>query len=1284
MAGEYEFARALTRSPKLLVLPFENLSAEAFEAFCRDLFHGLHPGRAVSRNGSTGHKQYGVDVIVDGDAERIGVQCKRHRTFGPRDVENALAEVTPEARVTRGVIALSRPTATPATRLAITARGNWELWDGEDLSARVRDLPKHAQLALVDSYFPGLRESFLGVREPSPWLEVSEFDTALAGRSGYDRTFELFGRRDEYMKLSSLVERNEPLIVVVGRGGIGKSRLLTELARLETGREVRFASRGPIAPEAFEVLPDGAPVIVLDDAMDAESDVSYLVRGIRNARPEATVILAVRPKAAPDLLHALHVAEAGAPGITVSVEDLSIAEAEALAAESLGELSDQTSVEGLARIGYDCPLLIVIGAHLIRKGHLSPIQLGSDATLRREILTRFADVLVRGPQGDARIAVLTAVAAVQPARLDQSNFLEAIAGLSDQPQHAVIQLMDELDDLGAVLMRGSTVRVVPDLLGEAVLESALVSRNGMDTQYAARIAETARGDALANAIRNVSVIDWYRRQVGNSQLAETLWASLFESVLHLPNSERMSMATGVQEVAAVYPQFALDFAEQIVANPAPDELDPLSGIWGSERHITSDDCARSLTRLIHNACYDLNQLERGMHLLLSIGRADQRPENQNPDHAMRTLRELAEYDPDRPLLFNESYIRILAGWLEGREFDQNRVELVSLLKPALADDITVTRSKGLSISFSRHNVDLTVTAPIRSAVIEVAAKYLSSDIPTAVAAIHLLEEALRAGDRAEPVTAEFSHVVALLGGVLANPNAPAGLRLSAHRALSWHAIYGSGERKTLARKERRRLAIDDDLRVTRMLRAGWVLDDEDSEDDDDTQRPMPHVRHRLSQDEHERIVTEIVGYWATRYDDGALLDHLHKLMRDEQDANGTFSAPDGLLIRVFTTRPSAARRALANVEMGDRAVDATLRTALVVMFATGDALAESAAIQLMELGVEGSLLAAAAVTQIRGPLNKQRKAVINQLSATAESSVARSLLAAARWFDPADRAVVLDLILAAPVETDSLVADEVAGILADGQVASWHSLGQSERSELLDRFTQTPRLPSYSLGQLLNQEIRFDATRVLRFLETRVEESVNRSDNFEALPYSWDTPLDFRSSADFPSLLNQLAEWSMENDRWKRADRGLRLIQQVIGSYDEEVLALILRLIRSHDQRRVRLASRLLCEAPRDFVTTEIDFVAEAVGIAQQIEPEMDRLVLSGMHGSAEFGMHSRAIGIDDPEEVALRDRALALAATQPASSPIAAFYNDVAARAARRLEAERVDDLSLEEPRRW
>lgn len=1283
VAGEYESPRSVTRAPRLLVLPFENLSDEAFEAFCRDLFHGLFPGRSATRNGSTGFKQYGVDVIVDGVAERIGVQCKRHRTFGRKDVEAALAEVLPESRVTRGVIALSRPTATPGARLAITARDDWELWDGEDLSARVRDLPKHAQLALVDSYFPGLREPFLGIREPSPWLEVAEFDTALAGRSGYDRNFALSGRGDEYAKLSGLVGDNEPLVIVVGRGGIGKSRLLTEVARLELDRDVQFASRGPIAPEAFEVLPDGAPVIVIDDAMDADSDVSYLVGGIRAARPDATVILAVRPKALPDLLQALSVAEPQAPRITVSVDDLSLVDAEALATASLGDLADQLSVEALARIGYDCPLLIVIGAHLIREGHLSPAQLGPDGTLRREILTRFADVLVRGPNGDARIAVLSAVAAVQPARLDQSEFLEAIVGLSGQLAHAVLELIDELDDLGALLMRGHTVRVVPDLLGEAILERALVSKHGLDTRFAAHIAENARGDALASAIRNVSVIDWYRRPLGDSQLAEILWAGLIESVLHLPNSERKAMATGVQEVAAVYPQFALDFAEQLLANPAPDELDPLSGVWGGERYITSDDCARSLTRVIRNACYELSQLERGMRLLLSIGRGDQRPENQNPDHAMRMLREMGEYDLDRPVSSNGSYVRIIGEWLASSEFDDSRAKLISLLKPALADEVTVTRSKGLSISISHLSIDLTVTAPTRSVAIELAGQYLSSEPVVAVAAIALLEEALRAGDHAAPANDEFSYVATLLGGVLADPNASAGVRLSAYRALGWHATYGVGERKALVREVRRRLFVDADLRVTRMLRAGWALDDEDREDDD-AERPSGHVRYQRSQDANEQVMTEIVESWETQYDDDSLLNHLHLLMHDELRANGTFHAPDGLLVRLFATRPSAARAALARAETWDPAVAATQRTALIALFASGDSLAESAAVQLMELSVEGALLAAAAVAQFRGPLNEQRKAVINRLAATANPSVARALLAAARWFDPTDRAVVLDLIRAAPVETDAYVADEVAGILADGQVVSWSSLGPSERSELLDRFAQSPHLPSFTLGQLLNEQIRFDARSALRFLQTRVDESVDRTDKFDALPHSWDTPLDFRSSADFPLLLNQLAEWLVEGDTWQRSFHGLQLFGHIVGKYDEEILALLLRLIRSNDQRRVRLASDLLNKAARDFAITELDFVTEAIGMTQSMEPKLARLVLAGLHGTAEFGMRSRSIGVDDPGEVALRDGALLLAAKQPTGSPIAMFYNEVAARATRRLESERADDLSLEQPRRW
>ena len=385
IAGKYQADPAAATQNLALALPFENLSDEAFEAFTRDLVARIYPGRTATRNGSTGHKQFGVDVFIDGDGERVGLQCKRHKTFGPEDIRAAINEVTGEARITSGIIALSRKTATPAARQEIHKHSGWKLWDGEDLSSLVRKLSRSDALGLVDTYFRGLREPFLGVREPSPWLTPDEYDSALAGRLGVDRNFELVGRDPELSRIMELSAALEERVILIGRGGTGKSRLLRAFARSDVGRTVVFASRGAIPPESYEALPEGAPVVVVDDATDPEFDIRALELGIRRIRPDATLVMSTRPRALGPLHAALELSDIEAAKISVTLDDLSIDAAESLAREALGESATVSRVEGLANVGYDCPFMIVLGAHLIREGGLTDTDLVTRTELRQQI-----------------------------------------------------------------------------------------------------------------------------------------------------------------------------------------------------------------------------------------------------------------------------------------------------------------------------------------------------------------------------------------------------------------------------------------------------------------------------------------------------------------------------------------------------------------------------------------------------------------------------------------------------------------------------------------------------------------------------------------------------------------------------------------------------------------------------------------------------------------------------------------------------------------------------------
>lgn len=1278
-AGGYEKEKDSPSQNRLLNLPFENLSPEAFEAFCRDLLQMRHPRRTAVRNGSSGYKQFGVDVYVDGEGERIGVQCKRHRTFGPSDVKRAIEEVLPDAQLRSGVIALSRRSATPAARLELAKHPGWTLWDGETLSGFVRGLQASDKLALIESYFPELRESFLGVPEPSPWLEPDRYDTALAGRLGVDRNFTLVGRTDELRKLVDLATDHHEVVLVIGRGGIGKSRLLREFANSDIGRAVRFVARGQLAPGTFDLLPEGGPVIVVDDATDAEHDIAALVEGIRRARPDATVVLAARPRALPKLRASLGLPERLADDVTVSVGDLSIEDAEPLAREALGDHATDGRVESLARIGYDCPFLIITGAHLVRSGTLSDADLASQTALRHEILARFTDLVLSGTNADSRTAVLQALAAIQPAPLEDGEFIECLVATSRQPHAALLDILDELEGLGLVLRRGTTARVVPDLLGDAMLERALVSQSGLDKQFARLLADHARGSALTHAINNVSIVDWHRRADGESNLADVLWSALAERARDLPNSARITISKRVAAVAAIYPDRALEFADGLLENPAPDEDDELSGIWGEKRKVTSDDVARSLAPLIANAGHRADFLPRALRRLLNIGLRDDRRENSNPEHALRLVRELGELHPRRPVAFTQRYVEVVGEILRADEYPRHRAQIVSLLRPALAHEITVTESNRISLTLSRMPINIEAVADVRSAAIVLAEGALASDARTARAAVEILEEALRSGDRTEPVTDEFAMVVDILGRLLADPTQSAGLRLSAHRALSWHATYGEGARKKLARHTRTNLYIDDDLLIVRLVRAGRALDDDE---DDDAAGNAAVNRYHRSRERSEKIAEELVERWTTHYVPDELIQRLRDAFEQERAASDEQVSPDGLLARFFQKAPDAARIVVS--AHSTNAVDhALVRVALLILLTAGDSIAEQAALDMIASGSEPARVVASAVMNAPGAFNQVRTRVVRALLAAAGPDVHVILLSAARWLEADDRELVLEMLSAAPIEAEQTVAEAALGVI-DGKAVPWQSLPPAERHRLLERLEATPRLPAYELGQLLNREFAVDPFRALGFLQRRVERRTSGERGYEPLPHIESMDLDFASSSHRPALIEVLIEWILADESWERHFFGEQILEAMAAGYDPQIRSVILDLISSRTESRVRLARDLLNDAPQDFVIREPEFVVDALEAAAGLESELRIQILAGLHGSAEYGIRSRSVGIDDPNEVALRDGAKVIADRYPEGSTVRGFYLEVAQRATRRLESERQDDLSLRDPRSW
>src|SRR5262249_2251993 len=116
----------------------------------------------------------------------------------------------------------------------------------------------------------------------------------------------------------------------------------------------------------------------------------------------------------------------------------------------------------------------------------------------------------------------------------------------------------------------------------------------------------------------------------------------------------------VSEAAYFQPGEALRFvrlAYDVLLKPAAPkqtEIFPLS----------NDDLIADLPPILQNISFNLSYLQECCELLWRLGRSDCRQLNPFPDHAIRVLQSLAEYNPNKPLAFNAVVLDCLDGWLQ--------------------------------------------------------------------------------------------------------------------------------------------------------------------------------------------------------------------------------------------------------------------------------------------------------------------------------------------------------------------------------------------------------------------------------------------------------------------------------------------------------------------------------------------------------------------------------------------------------------------------------------------
>lgn len=705
-------------------LPMNNLSPENFELFSRDLVQALNPASDVHRYGSQGHKQDGIDLYAKHpDSSILDYQCKRHKQFGQTDINKAVLATTFQAK--HHHLLLTRR-ATPGSRKAIIKHKGWSLWDIEDISAKVRGLPQDDALRIVDTYFLGWRKRFLGIEEPSPWLKPQEFYLQLESRRKlFSHGWSFVGRKKELNELGDFEKQKKSrAILLSGRGGIGKSRLLRAWSKgINKSIKVVFVSPGTdTTPKNFELLPKGPSYLVIDNAHD-RADILMILNGVARLRPEMRIIVSTRPYGITRLLDEL--TQAGLAyerDKLVTLSDLTVEETKNLSKEILTAVGGNTQyAQRIAEITKDCPLATVIGSQLVGRGQIRPEILNNDKEFREELMRSFRKVVtgqIGGSNAESIRDLLNFLSMVQPINFSDPNFQEAAKKMLEKPFDKIIRDIRVLEEAGVLLRRNNRLRIVPDLLADYIrADASYDEKSKRPTGYADRVFNLVQNKLATNLLANISQLDWRLSVDGiQSALLVEVWSSLKDQFKKAKIFERSAILEALGKIAYYQPSHALDFVRLALKEPTKEiETDYKQFTFTKPSYRI---VVEKIPPILRYVAYHEDHLVEALDILKQLAEKDKRSTNPYPDHPLRVLQNLASIEPGKPGLYNEAVANHVINWLQ--QDARGKFSPFDILDELLQTEGHQSETKGITITMKPFKVKPEAVSSLRQRVIGVA------------------------------------------------------------------------------------------------------------------------------------------------------------------------------------------------------------------------------------------------------------------------------------------------------------------------------------------------------------------------------------------------------------------------------------------------------------------------------------------------------------------------------------------------------------------------------------
>ena len=1266
--------------PELLPLNDPNLPWERFEAFCVEFVSRLPGVKETHRYGGPGSPQKGIDIIAYLDnGEKWAFQCKQKQTFSKADATKAIQQTSYEADYF--ILTLSRQ-ATSGVRDACDSYPDWDVWDVDDISRKVREMEMNSSARLVEAHFgPSWRKAFLGLHGLSSFVTPTEFFHPFSNASAlFNHVWELVGRSDHLRQTHEFVESQEQKVAILsGRGGIGKSKILHALADTFDNEHQRmalwFAAEGvPFTNDSADDLPLKPCIIVVDDAHRREDLPTLLA--LTRQRPQVTkLVLSCRPQAIDYLKSQLTRGGFDVQEVVVfpDVRELSHEEVIALGRQALGP-EFAGFAEQLAAATWDCPLVTVVGGQLLARKAISPELLERDDDFRDTVLVRFQEILVGelGDKIDPTLcrSLLNLIAAVQPIRLDDEITLDSEAKFLNIDRPTLLISLDILEKAGVLLRRGHTLRIVPDVLADHILHKANVTSQGQPTGYADLVFNEFASLCPSEVLRNLSELDWRLRRSGaqTSDLLSSIWHRIRQNFQDAPNLGRSMTLDRLAKVAVYQPERTLELVEYAIRHPATESGSPEQVQLFGDTH---SDVLRQLPALLRQVSYTLDYLPRCCNLLWELGRDDNRNLHSNPDHGGRVLADLGGYEIGKPFIVTSRVRDTIEKLLEDPGSHSHFHSPLDIIDPMLAKTGFSTHAEGYNLVRRTFSLKYESIKSIRQRALSLIGRCLfSTNLRISLRALASMELALDeprpylnmsiSDEDREQWRLEQLEILSLIADLAQRSTEPV-ILIQIRKVLLWHRSHSpSDEVRNQADAIVSSIPESSELRLTQELMDPFHMDDwqpnEKSGDNDSGLRQEKSAQTRrdlvvefIRHSEHGGKAYEILTDRMQTICAASVQPHPHTFLGILGNKDPEFAAD---LCDIIVNNPNGPlaphlHSLLPNVRKWsvERARDigqSAMRGGSIIL-CSGVALSY----QLWEWADNA---AEEDIEVIRELLNHEdinvRRLAIGSLSALAE----------------ANPKLAIDLAKGVEIGDNVHLAEKMCQLFFDGHGIPFRELTSDELKTLLSKLEDVEEIEDYFINTFLVKASEQDARAVVGLLKARIRKNDNEGTRYEALPILGfrDPLIGLAASPDREKILREIRDILLESGGASEYLIG-KLFREVSLDFESAVsLKVLNEWINSGDAARIQSAARLVFHANPEFVFKNVEFTANLLERAYDASSDCHRSVASNLTRSAISGPRSGTPGRPMSEDVAIKDQAAAIKSQFDAGSPPYRFYDSL------------------------